>query len=210
MLRSSSCFWSLTLLVRRYGLDMSNTDFFTDPAAWRDWLERNHDRRDKIWGGLHKKAAQQPSITWSQAVDEALCYGWIDGIRRSIDDRSWQIRFTPRRAGSRWSAKNVAQMRELITSGRVREPGQVAFDARRPDDTDGYSLDKATPAKLPRAEQARFEANEDAWAYFVAQPPGYRNTTLLWVMSAKREDTRRRRLDTLIAKSANASRIKWM
>lgn len=187
---------------------VSTTNFFVRADALGDWLERQHKLSDEIWVGLYKKASSWPTVTWDEVVDEALCYGWIDGTRRTIDATSWRIRLTPRRPGSRWSAKNVSRARELSAAGRMTPAGQLAFDARPSHEREGYTIDNATETEFPAAAQAALTANADAWSFFCAQPPGYRNAARRWVMSAKREETRHRRLDTLIHDSANELRIK--
>ena len=181
--------------------------FFRDPAAWRAWLEANHDKADELWVGYHKVGSGKPSITWPESVDEALCFGWIDGVRRSIDVGRYEIRFTPRRPGSTWSAVNIARMKELTGAGRVHPAGAAAFARRKDDRSAIYSYEQRKGAKLERAEAARLRADGKAWTFWQAQPPSYRKTATYWVTSAKQPATRARRLATLIADSAAGQRI---
>ena len=186
----------------------SAATFFASPADWRAWLEENHDRASELWVGFHKKATGRPSITWPEAVDEALCFGWIDGIRRSLGDESYMIRFTPRKARSTWSAVNIARAKELVAEGRMRPAGLAAFEARSDDRSAIYAYEQRHAAKLAPDEEREFRANERAWEFFQAQPPWYRKNTLWWVVSAKREETRARRLRTLIEDSTNGRRLR--
>lgn len=180
--------------------------FFPSPADFRAWLERHHTTEDELWVGFHKKGSGLPSITWPESVDEALCFGWIDGLRKSIDETSYRIRFTPRRPGSTWSTVNVRRARALMEEGRMRPAGLDAFENRREDLARRYSFEQGT-VEFPEALEAEFRANPGAWGFFEAQPPSYRKTATWWVVSAKREDTRRRRLATLIADSEAGLRI---
>jgi uncharacterized protein YdeI (YjbR/CyaY-like superfamily) len=174
--------------------------FFKTPRSFRTWLEKNHDRVSELWVGFHKKGSGKASITWPESVAEALCFGWIDGVRKSLDADSYVIRFTPRREGSVWSAVNIRGARKLIDEGHMAPPGLAAFEARREDRSRIYSFEQGEVALPP--ELARLlRANEKAWAYWGDQPPSYRRMATWWVMSAKREDTRHRRLDALIADS---------
>jgi uncharacterized protein YdeI (YjbR/CyaY-like superfamily) len=160
-----------------------------------------------VWVGLHKKGSGRPSITWPEAVDEALCFGWIDGIRKSVDDDAYAVRFTPRKRTSTWSAVNVKRVAELASEGRMRPAGLAAFEAREEAKTGVYSYEQRHAAKLDPAAERELRANETAWAFFEAQPPSYRRTAVWWVVSGKKEETRRRRLATLIEHSAQGGRI---
>jgi len=180
--------------------------FFATPAAFREWLERNHDSAGELLLGLHKKSSGKPSITLRQAQDEALCFGWIDGKARSIDENSWAIRFTQRRPGSVWSAVNIKRAHELIATGRMTPAGLAAFEKRDEKRAKPYSYERDS-AEFDPASQARFRANEAAWDFFRAQPAGYQRLHTWWVMSAKREETRARRLAVLIELSAQRRRI---
>lgn len=179
--------------------------FFSTPTDLRAWLEEHHEVRDELWVGLWKKATGRPSITWPELVDELLAFGWIDGIRKSIDQESYAIRITPRRSGSIWSVVNVRRAKELIELGRMRPPGLAAFEARDEEKTARYSYERK--AESLGEYEAELRANEKAWAFFSSQPPGYRKMATAWVVSAKREDTRRRRLETLIRDSERGLRI---
>ena len=181
--------------------------FFDSPAAWRDWLEANHDSASEIWVGMWKARTGRPTVTWSQAVREALCFGWIDGQSKRIDEESHMQRFTPRKS-RRWSAVNVALVEELEAAGLMREAGRRAFAARDLDE-EPYSTSKR-PERLPPDLDARLRSNAAAAAFWDASPPSYRKQAAFWVTSAKREETRERRLSTLIEDSANGMRIKLL
>jgi uncharacterized protein YdeI (YjbR/CyaY-like superfamily) len=185
-------------------------NFFAEPADLRAWLEENHERESELLVGFYKKATGRRSITWSEAVDEALCFGWIDGIRRSLGDESYTIRFTPRKPRSTWSAVNIERANELVAEGRMRPAGRAAFEARSDDRSAIYAYEQRHAAKLAPDEEREFRANERAWAFFEAQPPSYRKTALWWVVSAKREETRARRLRTLVEDSANGRRLRQL
>jgi uncharacterized protein YdeI (YjbR/CyaY-like superfamily) len=176
--------------------------YFEGPVALRDWLDANHATATELWVGYHKKATGRPSLTWSEAVDEALCVGWIDGVRYSVDEERFRQRLTPRRKGSTWSAVNVAKVAQLTAEGRMRPAGLAAFEARRDDRTAVYSYERRHEAALEPDEEARFRANHAAWTWFGRQRPSYRTTATYWVVSAKRPETRARRLDELIDESA--------
>jgi uncharacterized protein YdeI (YjbR/CyaY-like superfamily) len=176
--------------------------FFTTPAELRDWFAANHETASELWHGSYKRSTGKPSVSWSDAVDEALCVGWIDSVRYSLDAERSAQRFTPRRKGSIWSAINVAKVAQLRAAGRMRPAGEAAFDARRADRTAIYSFERATEPVLAADEEARFRATEAAWAWFSAKPPSFRKQTLHWVISAKRPETRERRLEMLIEDSA--------
>jgi uncharacterized protein YdeI (YjbR/CyaY-like superfamily) len=181
--------------------------FFPTPAGFRRWLSRHHASATELWVGYRKKATGQASITWPESVDEALCFGWIDGLRKSIDASSYMIRFTPRRPDSTWSLVNVRRVAELTRLGRMKPAGVRAFDARDPGKSGEYSFEQREQARLSAAETLQFRANREAWAFFSSQPPGYRKLTVFWIASAKRDDTRARRLRTLIDDSAAGRRI---
>jgi uncharacterized protein YdeI (YjbR/CyaY-like superfamily) len=181
--------------------------FFTHPDEFRAWLEANHAVEREIFVGFYKKHTGRPTLTWEQTVREALCFGWIDGLTRRIDDESYCIRFTPRNPRSNWSAVNVRHVEELLRAGRMHPAGIAAFEARTPPKTGVYTYENRDQAKLSREQQRRFRANGRAWEFFQAQPPGYRKSAIFWVVSAKREETRARRLATLIDDSAHGCRI---
>jgi uncharacterized protein YdeI (YjbR/CyaY-like superfamily) len=188
----------------------SGPTFFATPAEFRDWLEQHHADEDELYVGFYKKATGKPGMTWAESVDEALCFGWIDGRRNGIDEESSMIRFTPRRKRSIWSKRNVERMAALDAEGRVRPAGRKAFEARSEDRSGVYSFERGEDAKLEPAQEKRFRADADAWEFFQAQPPGYRRTALHLVVSAKRPETRERRLDQLIADSAAGRRLKQL
>jgi uncharacterized protein YdeI (YjbR/CyaY-like superfamily) len=182
--------------------------FFRTASDFRKWLERHHKTTPELLVGFHKKGSGKPSITWPESVDEALCFGWIDGVRRTIDDASYVIRFTPRRPRSNWSRINVKRAEELTKLGRMRPRGLAAFEARDPNPSGLYSYEQRKKYQtLAAPYEAKLKENKKAWAFFEAQPPGYRRTASLWVMSAKKEETRLRRLATLIDESAHERRI---
>jgi uncharacterized protein YdeI (YjbR/CyaY-like superfamily) len=176
--------------------------FFETPADLRVWFEQHHATEKELWVGYYKKDTGRPSITWPESVDEALCVGWIDGIRKSIDAESYMIRFTPRKARSTWSAVNIKRVGELSAAGRMQPEGLRAFAERSDAKSAIYAYEQQNAALDDEAE-ALFRANEAAWEFFQAQPPGYRKTAIWWVVSAKQEVTRRKRLATLIDDSAH-------
>jgi uncharacterized protein YdeI (YjbR/CyaY-like superfamily) len=181
--------------------------FFPAPADLRAWLEENHASEGELWVGFYKVGTGRASITWPESVDEALCFGWIDGVRRKLDEESYVIRFTPRKPTSNWSAKNLARIEELIAEGRVRPAGRAVYEARDRAKEKVYSFERRKAAKLEPDQEARLRAHEEAWEFFQSQPPWYRRTAIHWVISAKREATRERRLDTLIEDSAAGRKI---
>jgi uncharacterized protein YdeI (YjbR/CyaY-like superfamily) len=184
----------------------SDVRFFRSAGEFRRWLEANHARADELFVGFHKKASGRGGMTYAEAVDEALCFGWIDGVRRRIDDESFSNRFSPRRPGSIWSAVNVQNVERLMAEGRMRPAGLTAFAKRDPERSSVYSFERSDAALDP-AQERRFRSNGRAWAFWCAQPKGYRKTATWWVISAKREETRSRRLATLIDLSAKGERI---
>lgn len=181
--------------------------FFPTAADFRAWLKEHHATAQELAVGFHKKGSGKPSITWPEAVDEALCYGWIDGVRNRIDDDSYRIRFTPRKPKSNWSAINVARVAELTAQGRMRAAGLRAFAGRSAAKTGIYAYEQRRQAELDQSAAEQFRANRAAWKFFEAQPPGYRHLMVWWVVSAKREETRRKRLATLIEISAKKRRL---
>ena len=182
--------------------------FFATPDDFRRWFEKHHDTATELLVGFYKKGSGKPSITWPESVDEALCFGWIDGIRRSIDAESYSIRFTPRRARSIWSNVNTKRVAELTKQGRMHATGLKAFEARDPKRSGIYLFEqRQKEMTLDPALEAKFKKNNQAWAFFEAQPPGYRRLASLYVMSAKKEETRLKRLATLMKESAAGQRI---
>jgi uncharacterized protein YdeI (YjbR/CyaY-like superfamily) len=184
--------------------------FFETPSAFRAWLEEHHTSESELVVGFYRKASGRPSITWPESVAEALCFGWIDGVRRGIDDESYTIRFTPRKPSSNWSSVNIAKVAELTERGLMRPAGVAAFERRSEARSGIYSYERRKEAKLEPEQEREFRANEAAWSFFCEQPPGYRRTATHWVISAKREETRRKRLATLIDDSANGRRLKLL
>src|SRR5579863_5115120 len=175
----------------------SNPHFFASPSAWRAWLEQHHAEAEELWVGLYKRDSGRPSITWPEAVDGALCFGWIDGIRKTIDDVSYKIRFTPRKPRSVWSAINVKRVTGLSKMGLMHSAGLAAFQKRDPERSEIYSYEQRKSAKLPAAYQKNFLSHPDAWKFFRAQAPGYQRICSWWVISAKKEETRWKRLAAL-------------
>ena len=181
--------------------------FFADPAELRDWFQAHADEGGELYVGYWKKGTGKPSVTWPESVDEALCVGWIDGVRRRIDDDSYLIRFTPRKAGSTWSAVNIARVAELTAEGRMQPAGLAAFERRRPARSGTYAYEQREAAELSPDQLAEFRATPGAWEFFETQPPSYRRTAVWWVVSAKRPETRARRLAQLVVDSAAGRRL---
>jgi uncharacterized protein YdeI (YjbR/CyaY-like superfamily) len=181
--------------------------FFPEPAAWRRWLAEHHEDRQELWVGFHKRGTGKPSITWPESVDQALCFGWIDGVRKSIDAETYKIRFTPRRATSIWSSININRIKELTKLGLVHPAGAAAFGRRKQERSGIYSYEQRHHVAFPPAYQQRLEANAKAWTFLQARAPWYRRNVTRWVMSAKREETRERRFATLIADSARGKLV---
>jgi uncharacterized protein YdeI (YjbR/CyaY-like superfamily) len=182
--------------------------FFATPAEFRRWLKEHHRSATELWVGFYKKGSKRPSITWPESVDEALCFGWIDGIRQSIDAERYTIRFTPRKKDSIWSLVNTRRAEELTRVGRMQAAGRRAFAARQAEKSGTYSFEQRTAAaRLPPDLEAKFRSNDTAWTFFETQPPGYRKMTIWWVISARQAATRERRLAILIRDSAAGQRI---
>lgn len=172
--------------------------FFATPAAFRAWLKKHHNEADEIIVGFYRKDSGKPSITWSEAVDEALCFGWIDGIRRKHSDIAYSNRFTPRRPGSNWSTINIAKVAQLTREGRMQAAGVAAYAKRTEGKSRIYTYEQTGLPEFPPGLEKKFKANKKAWAFFVGQPTYYRKLNTRWVSSAKQEATRLRRLDILI------------
>jgi len=177
--------------------------FFQSSAELRKWFDEYHATADELWVGYFKKTLGKPSITWPQSVDEALCYGWIDGIRKSVDDTSYMIRFTPRRPGSVWSGVNIKRTQALIEQGQMQAAGLKAFQARRENKSGIYSYEQRQ-AELEEPYNHILKENKEAWDFFQAQTPSYRKMVGWWVISAKKEETRLKRLEKLIEYSARS------
>ena len=181
--------------------------FFATPTAFTTWLEENHERASELLVGFHKKASRKPSMTWPEAVDQALCFGWIDGVRKRIDDVSYTIRFTPRRASGIWRSVNIKRAQELSRLGLMRPAGLQAFDRRDDKKSAIYSYEQRNSARFPDALESQFRADKKAWGFFRSQAPWYQRTATYWVVSAKRDETRLRRLVKLIEDSQQNRRI---
>jgi uncharacterized protein YdeI (YjbR/CyaY-like superfamily) len=184
-----------------------NPEFFATAAEFRAWLKSNRHRRQELWVGFYKRETGLPSITWTESVDAALCYGWIDGIRKSIDQKSYMIRFTPRKERSKWSAVNLRRVRELIDAGLMHPAGLKAFTERKQAVPGEYSYEQRNKIEFDATQEALFRANEKAWTFYQSQPNWYRKTSLWWVVSAKKEETRQRRLIQLIQSSEQGKTI---
>ncbi len=180
--------------------------FFNSPDDFRAWLSANGDQAREVWVGFYKKSADQTGISYPQALDQALCYGWIDGVRKTIDAQRYTIRFTPRKPGSVWSAVNLKRAAELERQGLMQPAGLSAYHGRDHEKTNRYSYEREASALSPEQE-AQFRAHPAAWEFFQSQPPSYQKPAIWWVVSAKQDDTRAKRLATLIDNSANGQRI---
>jgi uncharacterized protein YdeI (YjbR/CyaY-like superfamily) len=187
-------------LIRR-----EEVKIFSSGAEFRQWLDKNHGSSTELWLGFYNKRTHKKSITYREALDEALCFGWIDGVRKSIDETTYKQRFTPRKAKSYWSAVNVRRADELTKLGRMAPSGLTAFESRSVN-SGKYSFE-SRPKKLPTSYEKKFKANLAAWKFFRAQAPWYQRTSSFWVVSAKRDETRQRRLETLISDSAKGRRL---
>lgn len=181
--------------------------YFPTPADLRRWFEANHAAATELILGYYKVGAGRPSVTWPESVREALCFGWIDGVRKSIDAESYQIRFTPRRPGSIWSAVNIRLVGELMAQGKMHPPGLAAFEKRKAEKSEIYAFEQKD-VEFSAEYEARFRAHPEAWALFQKMPKSYRTQATWWVMSAKQQATREKRLAELIAESAAGRRLK--
>lgn len=183
-----------------------NILFFETSSDFRKWLAQNHDQKEVQWIGYYKVATKKPSIRWEESVREALCFGWIDGLRKSIDDESYKIRFTPRRPDSHWSDKNIRMVEELIEKGKMESPGLKAYEKRDEKNSRQASFE-GEKLQLKQEYEHQIKENERAWTFFKELAPGYTRTSVHWVMSAKREDTRQRRLKILIKSCEKGEKI---
>ncbi len=181
--------------------------FFDDAAAFRRWLGKHHAKEAELFVGFLRKAPCRTSLTYQQALDEALCFGWIDGVRRSLGDGRWTIRFSPRRPRSIWSLINIRHVARLRKAGRMEPAGLRAFEAREAKRTGVYSFEQRSAPKLDPASAKAFRARPLAWEFFQVQPPGYRKVATFWVMSAKKPETRQRRLAQLVDDSDKGRRL---
>src|SRR5216684_1531176 len=177
--------------------------FFPAPADFRAWLEAHHDKFRELIVGFYKKDSGKPSITWPESVQVALCFGWIDGVRKSLDETSYMIRFTPRKLTSTWSSINIKFVQELTKKGLMHHAGLKAFAARNAEKSAIYSYEQRKSAQFAREQAKQFRANKSAWEFFGSQAPWYQRVCAYWVISAKREETKLKRLSDLIAHSQN-------
>jgi uncharacterized protein YdeI (YjbR/CyaY-like superfamily) len=182
--------------------------FFATPEKFRGWLAKNHARAAELLVGFRKKASGKPSIDWPQSVDEALCFGWIDGVRHSLGPESYTIRFTPRKASSTWSAINIRRVKALTKEGRMSAAGLAAYGHRSSDRSAIYAYEQRKSATLEPAELSQFKKHAKAWKFFSGQAPSYRHVCLYWINSARKAETRKSRLARLIAASAVSQRLK--
>ncbi|MBE0539072.1 MAG: YdeI/OmpD-associated family protein [Ignavibacterium sp.] len=186
-----------------------NAVFFPTQKHLRKWFEKNHKKEKELYVGLYKVSTGKPTVSWSQSVDEALCFGWIDGIRKSIDEESYCIRFTPRNPKSNWSAINIKKVKELTKLGLMKPEGLIAFSYRKAEKSKIYSYENAMVG-FDKSYEKRFKSNKQAWKYFKSTAPSYQKITTRWVMSAKQETTRLKRLNELINDCALGKKIKAM
>jgi uncharacterized protein YdeI (YjbR/CyaY-like superfamily) len=180
--------------------------FFSSQAAFRQWLEENYQNETELLVGFHKVGSGKPCMTWSQSVDQALCFGWIDGIRKSIDNDSYCIRFTPRKPTSIWSAINIAKVEALIGQGLMQDAGLESFKKKKDERSGVYSFESEAK-KFSGDFENRFKANQPAWEHFSAQAPTYRKRIIHWIMTAKQEQTRLTRLEKTITESGKQQRL---
>ena len=184
--------------------------FFPTPAEFRGWLQKNHVAFEELWVGFYKRDSGKPSITWPESVDCALCFGWIDGVRKSLGEESYMIRFTPRKTTSTWSAINISKVEELTKQGLMHAAGLAAFTKRSEKKSAIYSYEQRHNGSLDASSEKRFRVNKKAWNFFQSMPPWYRRTATYWVISAKKEETRQKRLATLIDDCAHQRSLKHL
>ncbi|MBI5475993.1 MAG: YdeI/OmpD-associated family protein [Ignavibacteriales bacterium] len=183
-----------------------NPIFFSSQSKFRKWLNKNHKNETELLVGYYKVGSGKPSMTWSQSVDEALCFGWIDGIRRSIDKESYCIRFTPRKLSSNWSVVNINKVKTLIKQRLMRQAGLEVFNNRKKDKSKTYSFENAAK-KFTENFETKFKSNKQAWDFFIAQPPSYKKMVIHWIMSAKQESAQLSRLEKTITESKRQKRL---
>lgn len=181
--------------------------FFETPEDFREWLDANHEKETELLVGFYKTGSKKASITWPQSVDEALCYGWIDGVRKSLSEDSYTIRFTPRKPTSIWSAINIDKMEVLLKNGLVKPMGLAAYEKRKDSRSKVYSHEQKEPIELPEAFEIEFKNHPSAWAFFMDQAPSYRKTMIHYINSAKQEKTKRSRFDALLNASELRKRV---
>lgn len=187
---------------------MPAPQFFLTPCAFRTWLAAHAATAPELLVGFYKVGSGRPSMSWSESVDEALCFGWIDGVRRRIDDESYSIRFTPRRATSIWSAVNIAKFEQLVAEGSMTAAGAAAYAHRKDHKSAVYAFEQPHTAELSPQELAEFQRDAVAWAFFQATPPGYKKVMLHWVTAAKKAETRASRFVKLMQASAAGQRLR--
>lgn len=188
--------------------EITALQFFSSAAEFRTWLEKNYASAREIWVGFHRKDSGRGGITYSEALDELLCFGWIDGVRKRVDESSYANRFTPRKPVSNWSHINLARVAVLEKQGRMTDAGRAALAARQDQRTGVYSFEQTTEPRLTAAETKQFRANAKAWKFFSALAPSYRRVATWWIVSAKQAATRERRLAALIVASAEGKRLR--
>lgn len=181
--------------------------FFEHEKDFRAWLQKYYKTKNELLIGFYKKGSGRVSITWPESVDQALCFGWIDGVRKNIDEVSYSIRFTPRKPGSIWSAVNIDKMEKLMAAGLVMPEGVIAFEKRTEAKSRVYSHERTEDAVLPEVLENAFRAEKEAWEFFTTQPPGYKKVMLHWVTSAKQEATQKRRFEKLLEASKQQKRL---
>jgi uncharacterized protein YdeI (YjbR/CyaY-like superfamily) len=182
--------------------------FFAEPSAFRKWLAENHASQQELFVGFHKRGSGKASLTWPESVDAALCFGWIDGVRTSLGETSYVIRFTPRKPTSNWSAINIRRVAELKKLGLMHAAGLAAFAKRSDEKSAIYAYEQRKAAKLSAVQGKVFRAKKKAWEFFQAQPAWYRRTATYWVISAKKEETREKRLGILMEESGQGRTIR--
>jgi uncharacterized protein YdeI (YjbR/CyaY-like superfamily) len=187
-------------------MEITDLTYFNNTADLHAWLQAHHDKAKELWVGFYKKGSGHTSTTYPETLDEMLCFGWIDGIRKRVDDLSFAIRFTPRKKDSIWSQVNIKRVGELTEEGRMQPSGLKVFSERKAENSGLYSFEQ-TERKLDHDLEELFRADKAAWDYFQSQPPGYRRTAIWWVISPKREETKQKRLATLIEDSRRGRRI---
>jgi uncharacterized protein YdeI (YjbR/CyaY-like superfamily) len=187
-------------------MEMQTSIFFKSLSELHKWFQKNHSKTSEVWIGFYKVSSGKKGISYKEAVDEALCFGWIDGIRKGLDEESYVNRFTPRKKSSIWSNVNIKRINELIEDGRVQPAGLAAFKERTKERSGLYSFEQNSH-KLAPAFEKKFKANKKAWTYFTSRAPWYQRTSIHWVMNAKQEATRLKRLETLITDSENEKTI---
>jgi uncharacterized protein YdeI (YjbR/CyaY-like superfamily) len=185
---------------------MTTPKFFAKQSDFRKWLVKNHKKETELLVGFYKVGSSKPSMTWPQSVDEALCFGWIDGVRRNIDEESYSIRFTPRKPTSIWSAINIKKVADLTEKGLMMPPGLAAFEKRKEHRSRIYAYENE-PVKLYPEFEKKFKANKKAWAFFTTQAPSYQKTIVHWIMRAKQESTRLKRIEQAITESEKQKRM---